>query len=191
VSFLGLEFASPALIEAVHDEDTQRTLGGRFRGLRTGTSWWRIEMRLELRGFDTAVRELAIHRNRHGQTVPFAFPMPQMTQAESLPTPVTTAIRKAGATSVSIQDANNPMAIPSGWFVTFAGHTKVYQIAEPVNARGPLSVDIFPALVVDVAANVALDMSPNLTCVYERRSGGAWQVNRVNVVDPRLRVVET
>jgi len=191
VSFLGLEFASPALIEAVHDESADRTKGGRFTGLRTGTSWWRIEMRFEPRAFKDAAPALAVHRNRHGQSQPFQFPMPQMSEATNLPDAVTVGAKSAGTSTVQIQDGVLQMNIPTGHFVSFAGHAKVYQVQEAVSARGPLDIEIFPALVVDVADGVALSMTPNVTCVYERRSGGAWRVDNRNVVAPFVRIVET
>jgi len=191
MSFLGLEFASPARIQAQHSESSDRTRGGRFSGLRIGTSWWRIEMRFEPRAFANAETALAVHRNRHGETQPFQFPMPQMSLATGLPDAVTVGAKNAGASTVRIQDGVLNMSIPQGHFITFSGHAKVYQVQEAVNARGPLDIDIFPALVVDVASGVALSMNPDITCVYERRSGGDWTVDNRNVITPFVRVVET
>jgi len=190
MSFLGLQFAAPARVEALSDENVSRDFGGAFHGVRIGVPWWRVQMQFEPRAFASASPALAIHRNRHGQSMPFGFPMPQPPGDGPAGNVTAQAAAAAGAATVSLASDAGTVAIAAGRFVAFAGHTKVYQVTEAVDGASPAEVAIFPALLTAVAAGEAVAAEPMLRCVYETGSGGAWELDGRNVVAPRIAVVE-
>jgi len=189
-SFLGLDYAAPARIDAIHDEHVTRDLGGRLVTRRIGTAYWRITMAFEPRAFADALPQLAVHRNAHGQTVPFPMPMPQLSASAVAGAITVASAAVAGTTSVSLASAAR-IRIPAGHFLTFGGHAKVYQVQASVDAAAPAEIGIFPELQQAVEAASPVDAAPNIQVVYESGSGGGWAVDRRNVVSPRIAVVET
>ena len=189
MNFLGLEYGIPLFIEGVYTERTRRLQGGNFQGSRTGTLRWRCGIRFEIRGFDDALPDLAMHRAEYGQTQPFLLPMPQYDLTAHAETPTVTDDVKQQNDVVQLQNGTT-VTIRKGRFIAFASQAKVYQVRETVQVGNATAVKILPPLVADLATGTNVTLQPDLWCVYERASGGRWEVNQRNVVAPQITVQE-
>ena len=194
-SFLGLDYVNPAAIDGIIEERLIRTFSGGAVPIRVGHIRWHVELGLEPRRFADASRRLAVHLAKHGQSVSFALVMPQIGPeviADHVGQKITAAAA-IGASSVTLTvNVNQQIDLPVGRFISFAGHTKVYQVDEDADvslSNVGVVVSIIPPLQAAVANNERWNANPALTCRYDAGQGG-WSLNSRSIVAPLLSVIE-
>ena len=191
MSFLGLDYVYPAVIEAVQQERIIPLISGRVTGARFGILRWHVEIGLEPRRFgDSGSKMLSVHRAKYGITEPFTLLMPQLGTevVVSHNQQRTAAAAVAGASSVSL-DATVDVDLPDGRFIKFSGHSKVYQVDGAVTVTDAgVMVDIVPGLVANVVNNERWNATPNLRCRHDE--AGGITISGRGIVSPVLSVTE-
>lgn len=183
-SFQGLDYIYPATVTTVPIDGDPFVLPENPEGR------WLVNVSLEPRRADRVGAALAVHRASHGTAVEFDLPMPQLdtaTIADSAS--FKTGAASKGATTVQLK-AGAATTINAGRFINLGGQ-KVYQVKSDVTVGAALtSVDIFPALVSDLAADSVWSPNPDLRCRYTEDSSGFWKPEADSVLRPSITVEE-
>ena len=184
--FLDLEYATPLTITSNNRELTTETLSLKTQ-VNSGTAQ-RFEMRITLEpdnGDNKSGARILAHRASHGRSVAFSIPMPQWpTTTEDLDdvldtfvlrTP-TTVDHEAGVRVLSVgsndigASSTDDVFIPTGRFIRFANHSKIYTLTEDYDLEAPhvnpINMNIYPALIDDVPRGTEVLTAPNVTVYY-------------------------
>ena len=201
MSFLGFDYINPVTIEAHRNEYLQRSRDGTLVGVSEGTHRWEVTVGLEPKSKDTyggsyihnssARGMLVAHRAKHGNTIPFTFPMPIITVdiGSSEPNISQTAYR--GQDTVSIPNGETLSGRATGSFVRFSNHRKVYMIESVTLQSGqPDTIHLVPNLVADVETTHTISFRPDLHCTYAPNSGGFFSMDGQSIVINRISVIE-
>lgn len=176
MTFEGLRYCTPVVIESVIRSWSNESLSLSRDTLSLDAQKWIIELALEpdRMGDKQAGANLSVHRARHQDGSSFTLPMPQHL---GVPEVDATTLQvendhAAGETSLPVRKVpGEPLIpIPKGRYFKFSGHDKIYQITEPTVFRGTGTVietlNVFPALQENVADDEKLDFSPDITVIY-------------------------
>ena len=134
----------------------------------------RWDATIALRGEARLRRDVLRDQRVKGLGTPFALPMPQDVKSIGVgqPRPTGTlnvrAAADAGAGTVRVSVAGGAKPIYNGWYIRFSSHRKVYEVVSDDGEYGgtPKDLEIYPALVEDVAQSQTVVLEPDLWCVY-------------------------
>ena len=188
-SFMGFQYATPLTVSSNQPEVVTDTLSLRRVVSSTDAQRWEMQIPLVPDAYGSAnlVNTIQVHREMSGGHTAFAIAAPQPLNTDpTFSGAISTLGAHTAGTSTVLIAGTATFNIPAGRFITFGSTGKLYRVTTTAVSSGGAStaINIFPALVADVAGSTELvHTGVNMQARYENQGGLVSYTLNQGVVD--------
>ena len=183
-SFLGHTMLTPISIVDESPVFVSDTLNLRRQTVSQGAQRWRFNITFE-NGLHSSIMADFMAHHRMNQNNSFALPVPQNFDLadnafQKGASPVNTTASLAVNATVVTLSSTLAFRIPTGWFVKFANHNKVYMVVSGMSTTSTSgSITLSPGLTSAVTAPMELTIEDVMATVrYNTDSSGTFTYSR-------------
>ena len=205
IDFLGLIWSAPRIVDWTPDR-TYETASGHVRQVTSDSHRFDLEFTgVDASGTYGMEPKLNSHYNANKGKV-WTMPMPQSLYAGRLgandygyyePSPANARLvlsRKAAAGDTElVVVASAGFALPQGWYLSVAGHPKVYRLLTETRWRGAharQTLRVYPSLRAAAPVNTVVNWSPDYRCVYRPGAAPNPPYDGAGVTTARVQLLE-